>query len=104
MPQSLPAEAKDWRTLYEKGREGERGTEVASIEKKLQRALRIESWKICPLRNCPILFNFDLKNHRYYSKFLGCRDPRWKHEYLDSGQSWLMTDEEEEVYESDKHI
>ena len=41
-------------------------------------------------------------------KFLGCRDPRWKHEYLDSGQSWLMTDEEEEeeeeVDESDKHI
>ena len=35
-------------------------------------------------------------------KFLGCRDPRWKHEYLDSGQSWLMTDEE--VDESDKHI
>ena len=42
------------------------------------------------------------------SKFLGCRDPRWKHEYLDSGQSWLMTgeeeEEEEEVNESDKHI
>ena len=37
-------------------------------------------------------------------KFLGCRDPRWKHEYLDSGQSWLMTGEEEEVDESDKHI
>ena len=37
-------------------------------------------------------------------KFLGCRDPRWKHEYLDSSQSWLMTDEEEEVDESDKHI
>ena len=37
-------------------------------------------------------------------KFLGCRDPRWKHEYLDSGQSWLMTEEEEEVDESDKHI
>ena len=36
-------------------------------------------------------------------KFLGCRDPRWKHEYLDSGQSWLMTDEKE-VNESDKHI
>ena len=40
------------------------------------------------------------------SKFLGFRDPRWKHEYLDSGQSWLMTgeEEEEEVNESDKHI
>ena len=43
-----------------------------------------------------------LKN--YELKFLGCRDPRWKHEYLDSGQSWLMTGEEEEVDESDKHI
>ena len=45
-----------------------------------------------------------------FGKFLGCRDPRWKHEYLDSGQSWLMTgeeeeeEEEEEVDESDKHI
>ena len=37
-----------------------------------------------------------------------CRDPIWKHEYLDSCQSWLMTgeegEEEEEVDESDKHI
>ena len=40
----------------------------------------------------------------FVDKFLGCRDPRWKHEYLDSGQSWLMTEEEEEVDESDKHI
>ena len=40
-------------------------------------------------------------------KFLGCRDPRWKHEYLDSGQIWITTgeeEEEEELDESDKHI
>ena len=51
---------------------------------------------------CWILIFSDSSN----KKFLGCRDPRWKHEYLDSGQSWLMTDEEEEeeVDESDKHI
>ena len=50
--------------------------------------------------------NFEMKyihfKHSSLKKFLGCRDPRWKHEYLDSGQSWLMTDEE--VNESDKHI
>ena len=43
-------------------------------------------------------------SRKYIEKFLGCRDPRWKHEYLDNGQSWLMTGEEEEVDESDKHI
>ena len=37
-------------------------------------------------------------------KFLGCRDPRWKHEYLDSGQIWVTITEEENGDESDKHI
>ena len=38
-------------------------------------------------------------------KFLGCRDPRWKHEYLDSSQIWITTgEEEEELDESDKHM
>ena len=36
-------------------------------------------------------------------KFLGCRDPRWKHEYLDNDQVWITTGEEE-LDESDKHI
>ena len=38
-------------------------------------------------------------------------DPRYKHEYLDSGQIWITTgeeeeeeEEEEELDESDKHI
>ena len=40
------------------------------------------------------------------TKFLGCSDPRWKLEYLDSGQIWIKTgeEEEEELDESDKHI
>ena len=38
-------------------------------------------------------------------KFLGCRDPRWKHEYLDSGQIWItITGGEENGDESDKRI
>ena len=44
-------------------------------------------------------------NKKILKKFLGCRDPRWKHEYLDSGQIWITTgEEEEELDESDKHI
>ena len=42
-------------------------------------------------------------------KFLGCRDPRKKHEHLNSGQIWLTItegeeEEEENGDESDKHI
>ena len=38
------------------------------------------------------------------SKILGCRDPRCKHEYLDSDQNWITVTGEENGDESDKHI
>ena len=39
------------------------------------------------------------------TKFLGCRDPRLQHEYLDSGQIWVtITEEGENGDESDKHL
>ena len=47
-----------------------------------------------------ISHNILLKN--YELKFLGCRDPRWKHEYLDSGQIWTTITGNGD--ESDKHI
>ena len=44
------------------------------------------SFQSCEFMN-PVIGQFGQKFHTFLiKKFLGCRDPRQKHEYLDSGQ------------------